>query len=432
MGRAGGMTNLNELPACDVISMIAAREISAQELTKACLDQIAKREKDVQAFQFIDPELALNQARALDLGPTTGVLHGLPLAVKDIIETIDMPTGWGSQIYEGRMTRRDAACVSLCRAAGAVILGKTVSSEFAAYSPGKTRNPHNLGRTPGASSMGSAAGVADFMFPVGFGSQTASSIIRPAAHCGVVGYKATTGTFSLDGVMELCHSLDTLGFITREIGDLSLMRAALLGDSSEIEVRDENVPPRFALVRTNLWPDAEAITRKVVEGAANILSDSGAIVEEPEMPEGFDSLTKAHETIMPYEALRGRAYEIRNHPEGLTEVFRDFADEAQAISFSEYSAAQDLAIRCRRGIDKIFSRYDLFLTPSAVGEAIELGGLTGNPMFSRLWTLLHVPLISLPVATGPQGLPVGIQLVGCHGADNKLLADAQWVRDRLN
>ena len=425
------MTQLNELSAREVVSMIAAREASAEEVTKACLDHIEKREKDVLAFQFLDPELALNQARALDLSPSAGILHGLPLGVKDIIETIDMPTGWGSEIYEGRMTGRDAACVALCRAAGAVMLGKTVTSEFACYSPGKTRNPHDLGRTPGASSMGSAAGVADFMFPVGFGSQTASSIIRPAAHCGTVGYKVTTGTFSLDGVMELCNSLDTLGFLTREIGDVALMRAALLGDSAEMQVRDESDSPRIALVRTKHWPEAEAITREVVESAAKKLSDAGAIVEEPELPEGFDGLTEAHETIMPYEALRGRAFEIRNHREGLTDVFRAFAEEAQAISFGEYVAAQDLAIRCRKGVDDLFDRYDLFLTPSAVGEAIELGGLTGNPMFSRLWTLLHVPLISLPVASGPQGLPIGIQLVGRHGADNKLLADAQWVRDRL-
>ena len=426
------MTNLNELSGREIVAMIAAGDVSAEDVTRSCLNRIEARENDVKAFQFIDPELALNQARALDLGPSTGVLHGLPLGVKDIIETIDMPTGWGSEIYEGRMTGRDAACVSLCRAAGAVMLGKTVSSEFAAYSPGKTRNPHDLGRTTGASSMGSAAGVADFMFPVGFGSQTASSIIRPAAHCGTVGYKATTGTFSLDGVMELCHSLDTLGFLSREIGDISLMRAALLGDSADPPVRDSEEAPRIALVRTKHWPEAEEITREVVEGAVKKLIDAGAIVEEPTMPEGFDGLTEAHQTIMPFEASRGRGFEYREHCDGLTDVFRAFVEEGQATSFEDYIAAQDLAIRCRRGVDGLFETYDLFITPSAVGEAIELGGLTGNPMFSRLWTLLHLPLINLPVASGPQGLPVGIQLAGRHGADNKLLADAQWVRDRLS
>lgn len=426
------MTNLNELSACDVVSMIAAREVSAQEVTKACLDQIAKREKDVLAFQFIDPELVLKQARALDCSPPVGRLHGLPLGVKDIIETIDMPTGWGSKIYEGRLTGRDAACVALCRAAGAIIIGKTVTSEFACYSPGKTRNPHDISRTPGASSMGSAAGVADFMFPVGFGSQTASSIIRPAAHCGVVGYKATTGTFSLDGVMELCHSLDTLGFLTRGIDDLALMRGAMIGDSVEIESREETMPPRIAVVRTKHWLDAEVVTREVVEGVASTLSDAGAIVEEPEMPQGFDDLTSAHETIMPYEASRGRAYEVLNHREDLTGSFRAFAEEAQSISFSKYAAAQELAIRCRRDVDKMFELYDFFLTPSAVGEAIRAGGLTGSPMFNRLWTLLHLPLINLPVTMGPQALPVGVQVVGRHGDDNKLLADAQWVRNQLD
>ena len=426
------MTNLNELSGREVVAMIAAGDASAEDVTRSCLNRISARENDVQAVQFIDPELALNQARALDLGPATGVLHGLPLGVKDIIETIDMPTGWGSAIYDGRMTGRDAACVSLCRAAGAVILGKTVSSEFAAYSPGKSRNPHDFGRTTGASSMGSAAGVADFMFPIGFGSQTASSIIRPAAHCGTVGYKATTGKFSLEGVMELCHSLDTLGFLTREIGDISLMRAALLGDGADAPVRDATAAPRIALVRTKHWPEAEEITRDVVEGVVAKLTDAGAIVEEPELPEDFDGLTEAHATIMPFEASRGRGFEYREHRPGLTHVFQAFVEEGQATAFADYVAAQDLAIRCRKGVDKLFETYDLFVTPSAVGEAIELGGLTGNPMFSRLWTLLHLPLINVPVATGPQGLPVGIQLVGRHGADNKLLADAQWVRDRLS
>ena len=279
--------------------------------------------------------------------------------------------------------------------------------------------------------MGSAAGVADFMFPVGFGSQTASSIIRPAAHCGVVGYKATTGTFTLDGVMELCHSLDTLGFLTREIGDIALMRAALLGGSPEAPVRDSTEAPRIALVRTKHWPEAEEITRKVVESAVEKLTGAGAIVEEPELPDGFDDLTEAHETIMPYEASRGRAFEYREHCDGLTHVFGAFVEEGQAIAFEDYVAAQKLAMRCRKAVDALFETYDLFLAPSAVGEAIELGGLTGSPMFNRLWTLLRVPLINLPAATGPQGLPVGLQLVGRHGADNKLLADAQWVRDRL-
>lgn len=425
------MTNLNELSARDVVRVVAAGEASAEDVTRACLARIEAREDDVKAFQFLDPDLALAQARALDRGPRSGVLHGVPLGVKDIIETIDMPTGWGSAIYDGRRTGRDAACVTLCRAAGAVMIGKTVTSEFAAYSAGKTRNPHDIARTTGASSMGSAAGVADYMFPVGFGSQTASSIIRPAAHCGTVGYKATTGTFSLDGVMELCHSLDTLGFLTREIGDIALMRAALLGESPDVTLRDPQDAPRIGLVRTKHWPEADAITHDVVEGAANKLSEAGAVVDVPDLPEGFDRLTEAHVTIMQYEASRGRAFEFYQHRDGLTDVFRNFVEEGQGVSREDYLAAQSVAVQCRRGIDTVFDSYDLLLTPSAVGEAIELAPLTGNPMFSRLWTLLHLPLLNLPVATGPQGLPVGIQLVGRHGADNKLLADAQWVRDRM-
>ena len=311
------------------------------------------------------------------------------------------------------------------------MIGKTVSSEFAAYSPGKTRNPHDASRTTGASSMGSAAGVADFMFPIGFGSQTASSIIRPAAHCGVVGYKATFGTFTLDGVMELCNSFDTLGFLVREIGDISLMRAALLSDAVEAPVRHSKNPPRIALVRTAHWSKAEAITRDVVEGAAEALSRAGAMVEEPGMPDGFDRLTEAHETIMRFEASRGRSFEYREHREDLSDVFRAFMEEGQGVSYEGYLAAQDLAMRSRAAIDELFDTYDMFLTPSAVGEAIELGPVTGSPVFNRLWTLLHVPLISLPSGTGPQGLPIGVQLVGRRRSDNKLLADAQWVWDCL-
>lgn len=386
----------------------------------------------VGAFEYLDPPYALEQARLLDHGPVRGLLHGVPLAVKDIMDTFDMPTGWGFDPYSDRTTERDSSAVALCRQAGAVILGKTVTSEFAAFHPRKTRNPHNTDHTPGVSSMGAAAGAADFMFPVGFGTQTGGSIIRPAACCGVIGYKPTFDDLPLDGVMVLGQMLDTLGFLTRDLEDCALMRAALLGDSADIVDRGAESPPRIALIRTRYWDEAEPIMHSVMENTVEALREAGARIEEPEMPQGIDELGAAHATIMPVGSAHARAYEYQHHRDEISDVFREHVEEGRATDYADYKCAVELGRKCRVALDLMFDRYDVLLTPSAPGEAVAGVFPTGDAMFNRFWTLLHVPLVHLPISMGPQGLPVGIQLVGRHGADQRLLSDSQWILERLN
>ena len=425
------MTNLNELSATAVVAAISSGDCSAEDVTRACLARIDARDEEVGAFEYLDSAYAVEQAKVLDNGPIRGLLHGVPIGVKDIMDTFDMPTGWGFEPYSGRTVERDAGAVALCRQAGAVILGKTVTSEFAAFHPRKTRNPHNTDHTPGVSSMGAAAGTADFMFPVGFGTQTGGSIIRPAACCGVIGYKPTFDDLPLDGVMVLGQILDTLGFLTRDLRDCTLMRAALLGDAPDLPPRAANDPPRIASVRTRYWEDADPTVHALIENSIAVLAAAGAVIEEPEMPEGFDDLGDAHATIMPVGSAQARAYEYETHRDELSEVFREHVERGRATDYADYDRAVILTRICRAALDRLFDRYDVLVTPSAPGEAVKGVFPTGGSMFNRFWTLLHVPLVHLPVSTGPQGLPVGFQLVGRHGADRSLLSTAQWVLDRL-
>jgi Asp-tRNA(Asn)/Glu-tRNA(Gln) amidotransferase A subunit family amidase len=424
------MTQLNELGARQVARLVAEGKASAEEVVDACLARIAAREGAVGAFSHVDPDAARAQARAVDNGAASGPLKGVPLGIKDIIATRDMPTTNGSPIYAGNRPAYDASCVSVCRAAGATVLGKTVTTEFAYFFPGKTRNPHNLEHTTGGSSMGSAAGVADFMFPLGFGSQTAASVTRPAAYCGVIGYKATTGDFDLQGVCGLSASFDTLGFLCRELEDIALMREVMLGDP-EPSPRAEASPLRIALVRTPHWDKADAATRRVVEGAAATLAGAGARVDEPALPKGFDDLAETHGRIMAFDAARARAWEYNEHRDQLSPQFAALVESGRAVAYGDYRAAHDHAADCRSRFDAWFADYDVVIAPSAPGEAPAGLKATGDPLFSRMWTLLHVPSVTLPVGKGDSGLPIGVQVIGRTHRDGKMIADAQWVYDRL-
>ena len=425
------MTEPNRLGLKAAADAVARGAISAEELVRACIDRIRAREPEVHAFEFIDPEHALAEARARDNERTKGPLHGVPIGAKDIIDTADMPTGWGSSIYAGRRAPWDAGCIALARRAGAVILGKTVTTEFAYRRPGNTRNPRNLAHTPGGSSMGSAAAVADDMLPLAFGSQTAGSIIRPSSYCGVIGYKASFGDIDLEGVMALAPTLDSLGFMVRELEDIPLMRSVLAGDEAKPTARPHHDPPRIGLVRTHHWEEAEPASRDALEAAADALASAGAPVDEPRSPDEFERLAQVQPRIMAYDAARARAFEATVHRDRVSEAFAALADRGRAIPYAEYREDQDLAARCRRRLADVFESYDVLLAPSAPGEAPAGHDNTGDPVFNRMWTVLHAPLITLPVAAGPQGLPVGVQLIGRFGADNRLVADAAWVYERL-
>ena len=423
------MEKLNELSATAAARAIAAGEITSEALTAACLDRIGYREPDVEAWEYIDPEAALAEARARDRVAPLGPLHGVPVAFKDIIDTADMPTTYGSPIYAGHRPAGDAACVALVRAAGGVVLGKTVTTEFAFINPGKTRNPHNPAYSPGGSSSGSAAGVADFMVPLAFGTQTGGSVIRPASFCGVVGYKPTLGQFSYTGVKLLAGSLDTLGAFARHVEDLALLRAALLEAPSNVNMLD--TLPRLGFCRTPWWDQADPSTQSAVSAAAESARTAGAVVEDVSLPGEFAALGDANQTIMVYEGRRSLAYEFANHEDRLSARLKSKIPLDLSISYGAYRDAIGVAIDCRRLFNGLLDNYDALIVPSAVGEAPEGLESTGNALFNRPWTTIGAPCITLPWHRGRNGLPVGVQLVARTGADEALLAVARWVEEFL-
>lgn len=422
----------NALGVLAAVRAIDAGELRAIELVEACLERIHAREPIVGAWAFVDEDGARAAARACDDGLRRGRLHGVPLGVKDIIDTAEMPTECGSIIYRGRRPAWDAACVALCRRAGAIMLGKTVTTEFAYFAPGKTANPHNAAHTPGGSSSGSAAAVADHMVPAGFGTQTAASIIRPASYCGVVGYKPTYGTFSLAGIKPFAESLDTLGLITRSALDARYLRAVLLDDTFRADADMPSGAPRVGVCRTAWWSEAEAVTQEAVERAAHQLAADGAQVVDAELPASFARLVDTQKSIMAYESARNYAYEFDAHGEALSQPLRDLIEAGGRVERGAYEAARADARRARHEFDEFMARFDVLITPSAKGEAPPGLNATGDPLFSRLWTLLHVPSMTLPAGSGPRGLPVGVQLIGKMGFDEDLLLWAEWAERRLD
>lgn len=415
---------LNELSLSGMAEAICSGEASAAEVLEACLLRIAERESEVGAFEFLDPDYAMAQLKTGGGGP----LEGLPIGVKDIFDTVDMPTGWGSRIYAGHRPVRDAGSVRQLRHAGAVIAGKTVTTEFAYFHPGKTRNPHDLERTPGGSSMGSAAAVADLMLPAALGSQTAASVIRPAAYCGVIGYKSSQGAFDLGGACGLAQSLDSLGFFVRELADLTLLRNAYLG-VKPLPASDH--ARKLGLVRTPHWSEAGADTHSLFETVSATLSSNGAILEDVEIGPADGALTEAHNTVMAFEAARTRAYEVDAHVDLVSDKFKALVTAGRATSYDSYRTALALAEDWRRRLAALFQRFDLLLAPSAPGEAPVGLNATGDPLFSRMWTLLQVPSLTLPAGKGAHGLPLGLQLIGAFSEDDRLIRDAAWVTDRL-
>jgi amidase len=398
---------------------------------RACLERIAEREPDVRAWANIDPDRALAAARAADRASRDGPLAGVPFGVKDIIDTQDLPTEWGTPIHRGRQANRDAACVALSRKAGAVLLGKAVTTEFANLHPGPTRNPRDLARTPGGSSSGSAAAVADFMVPVALGTQTTGSTIRPASFCGVFGYRPTYGEHRLHGVMEASGSLDTLGILARSVDDIALYRDVLLG-TPPVPVVGIEQAPRIGFCRSHVWEQCEPSTRALAEAAAQRLAGAGAKVVEVELPPEFARLNEAHRWISSFEFARTFTWEIENRWDEISETLRNgrLAD-GLGCSFERYVEMCELAERCRVRMDSMFADYDVMLTPSAFGEAPRgWNAFVGAPLY-MMWTVLHVPALSLPVLTGPEGMPVGLQLFARRHDDRRLFACAQWAYARL-
>ena len=420
-----------EMSACEAAALLARRELSAESLARACLDRTALRDGEVQAFTYLDPDAVLAQARALDAGPLRGPLHGLPIGIKDLFDTADAPTGYGSAVYAGHRPRADAAAVALCREAGGLIFGKTVSTEFAYFHPGATRNPRALGHTPGGSSSGSAAAVADAMVPLALGTQTAGSVIRPAAYCGIVGYKPSHGRVPRAGVKGLSDTLDTVGTFGRTVRDAALLGAVLTGDKRLRDAVPAAAAPRIGLARTPNWPQADADVQAAWAHATRVLAPLAACLADAPWPAALPDLVVLQKQVMAFEMARALSVERTQHRAALSERLRALLDEGMAIDGEAHAAMLRRTLAARQLADGWFDDYDLLLAPSTTGEAPAGTDATGDPLFCRGWTLLGLPCVHLPFARGRRGLPVGLQVVGRHGDDHRLLAAAHWCFERL-
>ncbi len=440
-------TNLQLLSATEAARLIRDGVISSERLVEACLARVSEIDAQVQAWAFLDPEFALAQARALDQlrleGKPIGPLHGVPVAIKDIFDTTDMPTEYGSVLHAGRTPSRDATVVSLLRAAGAVIMGKTVTTEFAYFSPGKTRNPHNAEHTPGGSSSGSAAAVAANMVPLAIGSQTNGSTIRPAAYCGVIGFKPTHGLISRHRVSPLSRTLDHVGLFARTIDDIALLAEKLVAyDENDpdtrpraripfVSVAAEEPPlePMFAFIKTPMWERADNDTK---DGFAEIAEQLGAHVEEVEL---FPSATDAwqwHQAIMSSEMAVNLEREWQQGRDKLSEQLRTLLERGREVRAVDYQRALRRIEPMHESFVELFEqRYDAILTPAAPSAAPKGLASTGDPAFCTLWTLCGMPCISLPLLQSTSGLPIGVQLVGPRGGDARLLRTARWLAAKV-
>jgi amidase len=422
---------LNELSAIEIAKKIAAGEATCEAVLRDCVARIAARDGVVKAWVNFDSELAIDQARALDRGPRRGPLHGVPIGLKDTIDTFDMPTEMGSPIYRGNRPRADAACVALLRRAGAVILGKTATCEFAGSAPAETTNPYNAGHTPGGSSSGSAAAVADFMLPAALGTQTGGSVLRPSSFCGIFGYKPTYNTFNKAGVWPAADSIDTIGWLARSIEDIELLTAVLRMQTPEPPCKSD-AAPRIGLWRTDLWETAQDESKAAVEAAASKLGNAGASVREIELPEAFTGLhVIARSTISFYERAGCMAFAWDHHREQLSPQMRRYIENGQKISHGEYVTGCRRVDQCRALLPAVFENFDVLLVPCVPGEAPKGLASTGDPSMQAIWTALHAPSMTLPTHRGPNNLPVGIQLVAQRFDDDRLFACARWIWDRI-
>ena len=420
---------INRLSIAEAHAQMSAGKLTAVQLAQACLAHVAARESEVRAWVHLNADEVLAQAHACDAEPRRSPLHGILVGIKDIIDVAGVPAEYGSPIYAGNRARTDAACVAALRKAGAVIMGKTVTTEFAMRHPNKTRNPLNLAHTPGGSSSGSAAAVADFMIPLGLGTQTGGSVLRPASYCGVVGFKPSFNIINRAGVKPNSESLDTVGLIARNVGDIVLSLPVVTESTTPAPTSVKN--PRIGFCRTPQWKAAEPATVTAMEAAAAALARAGAQLSEYQLPSAFDAMADAHAVINDYEAYRALSHEIRTAPDKISDSLKPRLPRWAACTLEAYVNAQQTVADCQRLLRDIFRGYDALLVPSASGEAPYSLNSTGDATFNRVWTALHVPAITLPAGYGPAGLPVGVQVVGAYGADYALLACAAWAESKL-
>jgi Asp-tRNA(Asn)/Glu-tRNA(Gln) amidotransferase A subunit family amidase len=387
-------------------------------------------EPRIHAFARYDPEASLLLDAALGATGAIGTLLRAPVGVKDIFDTAGSTTERGSALYAGRIAERDAAVARNLRAAGAVIVGKTVTAELAFYHPGPTLNPWDLSRTPGGSSMGSAAAVAARVVPFAVGSQTNGSVIRPAAFCGVVGFKPTAGRLPREGMFEFSRTLDQVGGFATTVREVALLTAAMAGEPLARWWSDESAIPRLAAVRTGEWHHAEPAARDRFQADVDRLAAAGGPIEWPTLPDGLDDGPAILRTIMLFEAARVLADDLRGREHLVSETARRHLADGAAISEETYRAALQERDRLVAAFTAWATRYDAILTLPAIGEAPG-SGTTGDPRFCSRWSLVGAPASVIPTGLGPHRLPLGLQLVGAPGDDRRLLAAAEWCEAHL-
>ena len=422
---------------------VRSGKTTATALVEACLKRIAERESVIGAWAYLDPELALRQAEQADrrvrAGAPLGALHGVPVGIKDIFDTADMPTENGTVLHAGRTPAEDAAAVALLRAAGAVIMGKTTTTELAVYTPTRTRNPRHPEHTPGGSSSGSAAAVADGMVPLAIGSQTNGSVVRPGAYCGVYGYKPTPGLIPLKGALAQSRPLDTAGVFANSVADAAFLAEQIMSPGEQgarllrptllaTALQEPPAKPRLAFVKTPIWPNAEPDTQEAFTALAERLSDC---VSEVALPDWAGDGLEWHRIIMESDLARSFHREYDTGRDRLSARLRGMIESGQAHRAVDYNNARDRAGDLGRALDEIFADYDAILTPATTGTAPHGLAQTGSPMFCTLWTLCGVPAITLPLLKGANGLPLGVQLVGARADDGRLLRTARWLVSRV-
>jgi len=415
------------LSALDLARRLEAGELTPRAAVELCAQAIAEREPEIRAFVALDLDAARRAADAPQL--TALPLRGLSVAFKDIFDSADLPTQYGSPIYAGHRPRADAAAVAMTRSAGGIVIGKTVTTEFATMVPSVTCNPHNPAHTPGGSSAGSAAAVAAGFVPIAFGTQTAGSVVRPAAFCGVTGFKPSYRLIPLVGVKDVSWHLDTAGLFGAGVVDVAFVAAAILDRDLRVD-RSEPAAPRIALARSHLWPQASAAMQNAVETAARIAAASGAKVTELVLPPLMEQGYTAQFIIQEYENLRALAFEYDRHREQIDARLRAQLDAAVKISAEDYDAARRTASRTRQALADAMADYDVILTPSAPGAAPHGFATTGNPMFNRLWTLMGAPCVNVS-GLHENGLPLGVQIVGRFGRDRSTLEAALFLEQTI-
>ncbi|HEX9433727.1 MAG TPA: amidase [Burkholderiales bacterium] len=408
------MPDAFRLGAKQAAKLIERGELSREALLASCRERIALREPEVRAWTFL----------ATEFNSVPGPLQGVPVGVKDIFDTHDMPTAYGSPIYKGHRPRTDSAPVALTRRAGGTIMGKTVTAEFATFVPRETRHPLDPSRTPGGSSSGSAAAVADFMVPLAFGTQTAGSHIRPASYCGIVGFKPTFNTIARAGVKPGADSLDTVGVYGRSVEDVAFFAGALT-NRRDLEAKLDR-PARVGICRTYEWDRVQPEMRKALEDARRTLG-----ADEFELPGRFKGLRESHTAILWYEIARSLADEYTRFPDQMDPALRQRCADGFALEPKEYLRAQQHGADCRAHFAQALGDYDVLLAPAATGEAPKGLSSTGDVALNVVWTLLHVPSVCVPAAKSPNGMPLGLQVIGRIGDDARTLACADWIAARL-